>query len=1016
MDRALARELAVLSRLVENVDRADVRRPLMLSRLAETAMEAARRADARINARLEALHRARQSGRRQALARLRRQQRQDEARRAEHRTTAMQAWARLISEHRGHANEDHSLHSFALLLSESGDAARAATVWRELVRRHPGSPLVPYAWVGLGEGALEAGDGRTALELFDRALAFGPERNPLYVFALHRRGWAARVADAHREALDSFIRAIEAARAHPDQTLAEPLANEAARDLIVPYAAVGSPQRALAFFRRFADSEARALAMLEDLALLYHDEGRWAESLVLHHQLIRERPTSDDVCAYQERVLRAVIATRPKADQVREVQRLADLAEQRHDRECRALAAASAAELAVAWHREAVGVGEIPGTRSRDTMRAAAQLYGVLESIDDLDALPMPRFDPRDRPTRASMRYYQAELLFEMEQWQACGEAFSEVVESESAGAELEGQAARGAVHCFDRLLAARPVPEGLTEARELTPTERDMVAAFRRYRCAIPDADDLATVIYREARVFLDAGQLEEAAVRFGEVARRFPESDVGQFAANLHLDALNEIGARDEGRKGACVSVIASALRPYHRAYCGNQEDAAANASLCALIPPLGCDVVRYRAEEMGRAGDHARAAELYHGLAGRMPACAHRDEILLNLAIHAQAADLVGRAIAALEALVEEHPESEHVADAHRRLGEAYHAIAIYERAADHYEAFVRRTPNAEGAADALANAVFFRLGLGDDEKAIAAARFFEQRLAEDDPERAAQVAFAIGTIYEVRDEHRAVVEHYRRWLSRHAAAASPARIIEAHVAIGRAERRMGDAQRAGLAFSSAIEAWERLAPAIEALPEAERPREVREARQAVAEAAFGEADALYERFRDTPLPRYRRGRVETWVERSFRPWLEAQLVNLAQAEAAFERVAHYDDPRWTIASAARVGEMYARFADAFGDAPVPPAIARDPDLYAEYVDELERQRRRFSEPAVERFALCLGIATRLRFFDERSQRCEHELNRLDPSEYPLSAELRRGVRAPSAPARPVPVTLE
>ncbi len=542
------------------------------------------------------------------------------------------------------------------------------------------------------------------------------------------------------------------------------------------------------------------------------------------------------------------------------------------------------------------------------------------------------------------------------------------------------------------------------------------MVAAFRRYRCALPDADDLATVTYREARVFFDAGQLEEAAVRFGEVARRFPESDVGHFAANLHLDALNEIGERHEAREDACVSVIASSLRPYHRAYCSSADDAAANAGLCELIHPLGCDVVRHRAEQVGRSGDHARAAEMYHGLAGRTPACSRRDEILLNLAIHAQAADLVGRAIAALEALVEEHPESEHVPDAHRRLGEAYHAIAIYERAAEHYEAFVRRSPRAEGAADALANAVFFRLGLGDEDAAIAAARFFEQRLSRAHPERASQVAFSIGTIHEARDDHRAVVAHYRRWLGRHAEAASPARVVEAHVAIGRAQRRMGETQRAGLAFARAIESYERLGPAVAALPEAERAREIREAREAVAEAAFGNADVLYERFRDTPLPRYRRGRVEAWVERAFRPWLEEQLANLARAEAAFERVAEYDDPRWTIASAARVGEMYARFADAFGDAPVPPAIARDPDLYAEYVDELERQRRRFSEPAVDRYALCLGIATRLRFFDERSQRCEHELNRLDPSEYPLSAELRSDVRATSAPSAPAPVQRE
>jgi len=1011
-DRLLEREIVLLQRLFGNLRVAAAQRPTVLTRLAETAAEAARRVDARTNERLEAIHRARRGRQRAESSRLRGAQRRDAALLARYRRISVEAWARLLRDHRGHRDEDRALHAFALLLSETGDAPRAATVWRELVRRHPGSPLVPFAWLGLGEAALGAGDGPTAMGLFDRALTFGPADNPLYVFALHRKGWAARLADEHEIALGAFASVLSTARAEPRQTLAGPLAAQAMRDMIVPYAAVGSPNRALAFFRRVATDDAQAMRMLASLALLFHDEGRWAESLTLHHQLISERPDGGEVCVYQERVLRAVIATRPKVDQVREVRRLTDLAAHRDDRACRALAAASAAELAVAWHREAVGVSEAPGTRSRATMRAAAELYGLLENIEDLDDLPMPRFDSRDRPTRRAMRYYQAELLFALERWQACGAAFSDVVRLDATG-RFGPEAARGAVHCFDRVLASRPPPEDVPEARPLSSVERDMVRAFRRYRCAIPDAPDLATILYREARVFLDAGHLEEAAARFSEVARRFPDAEVGHFAANLHLDVLEEIGQRDPARRDACVSTIASSLRPYHRAYCGTEDAVVEHEGLCALLPPLGCSVVRHRAEQLGRDGDHRRSVELYHGLAGRTPACDRRDEVLLNLAIHAQAANLVGRAIAALEALVDEHPDSEHVADAHRRIGEAYHAIAIYERAADHYEAFVRRSPGSADAADALANAVFFRLGLGQRDRALSAARFFERRLSRAHPEQAADVAFSVGTVFEDQSDHRAVVSHYRRWIGRHAGAASPARVVEAHVAIGRAQRHAGDAQSAGLSFSSALEAWEALGPAVEALPARERTRVLREARAAAAEAAFGEADVLYERFRDTPLPRYRRGAVEAWVERAFTPWLTEQLTLLARAEAAFERVGRFEDPRWTIASAARVGEMYARFADAFGDAPVPPAIARDPDAYAVYVDELERQRLRFAAPAVQRFAVCLGVATRLRFFDERSQRCELELARLDPHRYPLAAELRRGVRATSVPALPEPV---
>ena len=99
-----------------------------------------------------------------------------------------------------------------------------------------------------------------------------------------------------------------------------------------------------------------------------------------------------------------------------------------------------------------------------------------------------------------------------------------------------------------------------------------------------------------------------------------------------------------------------------------------------------------------------------------------------------------------------------------------------------------------------------------------------------------------------------------------------------------------------------------------------------------------------------------------------------------------------------PQWLIGAASRIGQMYTAFVDAFDDAPVPTEIENDPELYDIYVGALNEQRTVFYNLALPKFEYCIITATRVRWFNQYSHTCEEELNRLNPTQYPMAAELR------------------
>ncbi|MFO0693535.1 MAG: tetratricopeptide repeat protein [Polyangiales bacterium] len=1085
----LQREVETARRIVRNTQPSNPQRPELLRRLAETYFEMQQALTQKIRSLDEPIFaNCTTTPNPQQCQSLQQQQQQLEAQLTEARNNANGAYAQLITEHPNYRRMDEVLFSLAFGLEEMNQMDSARQVYLRLIKDHPESRFIPHAYLSFGEYYFGTGEMQAALQFYQRVTEFPPERNSIYGYALYKTAWTQYNLQDFRGSLESFAAVIDFARQHPEAADAQNLVRQARRELVMPYSRIGTPERALDVFMRYAENRDGALDMLESLAELYFDTGQWDKTIATYHRLMAEAPQSDKLCGWEGKITNAVLNQGNKNNTVQELARLTRVYEtfvgETHPdtakNECKAATAAVLFTLATQWHVEAVGTEDHPGTNDRATMTQAADLYQMLlAQFPDMENLEYPEIRREDWPSKYKVAYYYADLLYKAQDWQRCGPAFDQVVSINPQG-EFTSDAAYAAVLCYNNLYqsqyqgrerqaagdaqpqtpqpAQQAAPAGRrgrrgaqqqqaaapTEAqaqfarREFTQLEQGMLRAFSNYVCvAGAQAEDMAQIKYRRARIYYEANAYEEAALLFRDIAYNHRDSEYSEYAANLYLDCLNIIGTRRTPNVPECVDEIEANIEPMSSLYCSSDSDRSRYGELCPVLENLTCQVKRKRAEALQSAGRFREAAQAYIALFRRnrtLPAdqqCGAMDEILYNAAINYESAHLVGKAIRVRRALIGAYPESPLSKRAIYFVGANYHALAYYPEASEWYERFATQYAGEDGsqcteqernegrcavASEALMNATLFRLGLAQEEQAIADADLFQRNYARTMPRETAQVYYAVGQLYEHREQWDKVVLYYRRYIRDFSRMATPHQLIMANVAVGRAyihEEKPDDAKDM---FDAAVRLWNGGAPQAIArmtnISQGEQIRMLRESVDATSEALFYLAERKYRAFEAIRFPRYSGGRnmqrVQQWSQTEFRRWVEQKMAALRAAEADYAKIAQVRVPiengvilqsaAWQVAAASRVGVMYRQFVDSFREAPVPEEIENDYELYNVYVGALEEQSEPLLRQATEAFLFCLRTATNVRWFNEYSRQCEQELNRLNPREYPIAAELR------------------
>jgi TolA-binding protein len=979
---------------------------------------------------------------------------------------------------------DEVLFKLAYLLTSVKKEDQAREFFLRLIKDYPNSKYIPDAYLSFAEFYFDKGEMDAALKFYEKVEQF--PKSSVYPYAVYKKGWCYVNLGDFKTALETFVgvvRMTQEGKVNVNAAQKQALQKEAKKDIVKAYAHVGGPDKAWEFFQRTGGDFAPK--MMEALAELYWEQGKFPDSTRVYKKVISMNMESPRICEWQNKIVRNTLSAGSKRDQVQEIERLGgvyDLVDKmkgvKKDQmeECRNAFHDTAKELALIWHKEA------QKTKNSDTYALDKYVYKVF-----LDHFPKDK-DAYD------MSFYYGELLWTLENWKDAAEQYTKVVEINPQGKYVK-EAAYAAVLAWKNALNVDD-----HEQRELVENDREkmkakggkiepvaipeyqqkMIGAFDTYLKYVPDAPETVTIKYRKARIYYEYNHFEEAAKLFEDIVNKHQKHELAIYSANLLLDSLNAVGKTKE-----VVAYVDKFLE---------MPELMKDPEFGKQMISLKSDTYDMEGHEFEKLHNYKECGRSMLASAESLPDHPKHAERLWNAGQCFQNAHLVGQAIKARQALIAAHPKDPLAQKALYRLAAGYHQLAYYTKAADLYEDFANKFPGEKKSTDALGNATTFRIGLGEGDKAKADMESYVKFYGTRDPLSAAGVFFQKADVYEKEKDMAGLTKHLTEYLSKWGAKGGPDRQILAHYRLGELawkdscpkaaedgacleikrvtatgrqkvladlnkklkkgkkireksrtqcgpptkskivlfDRNKGAAAKGQEHFQAVLKIWGKGSAASKITGKDVEARAA-SANYAVAGAAFHLAEVQYEDFLRIKFPegldfqqpsQYdTKKKAEAKKKKSeesgkkFSTYLDSKAKQLDKARNQYLEVFAMKQAQWTIASAARVGQIYSDFAGQLYTAEIPKDL-KEQDEWGNrpkeiYCDKLEDTAEPIESKAVDGFEKCLKAATDQSWYNEWSRLCERELNQMKPSEYPLSSEVKpeAGYVSTSMSATPV-----
>lgn len=330
---------------------------------------------------------------------------------------------------------------------------------------------------------------------------------------------------------------------------------------------------------------------------------------------------------------------------------------------------------------------------------------------------------------------------------------------------------------------------------------------------------------------------------------------------------------------------------------------------------------------------------------------------------------------------------------------QLAEDYKLLTEYAKSAEFAETAVAASPTAAEAPDALMDAVLFRMALGETDKAVKNAELYDKLFGAKKPAEALKVWQGTAAIRLERGEFKeakAILESIMDRVDRYGDVREK---FLSHAYLGRVFAKLNDQKGAEKQYTLVRAFWGDAEMQKRALAEANtNPRNLGKIIDVVGEALFffaeqkrKEADAIkYPGYKGSPnqkaLMKHINTKLVNWIKEK-RPAIEA-------AEKEYRKILDLrpaPPPQWVIASASRVGKMWATFVSEFRAAPIPAEWKTGGKIPGSKTVDFEDLRRAYyaaldeaSEPqrqvAKTAFKTCVDYSVKFQYHDEFSRSCE------------------------------------
>ncbi len=702
---------------------------------------------------------------------------------------------------RNYPNMDKALFYYGYTLQGGTYMKEARVVYDKLLKNYPNSKYVPEAHLAFADYHFENNQLAEAEDRYRKVLKY-PKSNA-YWYSMYMLGWIDMNLSRYKDALSAFLQVAEATNNNKKQEI---LNRASKKDFVRAYAEIGKAEVAYQAFQRV--DRKYAFTMLTMLGDRYLEQGKSEKAIYIFQELIKEAPKDKNVCLWQYNIAHSMLTVSGDEDKVKEIEKLTRMWGVLRDRkilpkaeaqECHDNAAAMSGELARAYHSESVR------TKNPTSLAYADKLYHVYLEIF------------KDASDYAETEYYYAELLWtraenektprlQTELFENAAIAFTDVVKTNKVPAAMIKTAAYAAVLSWKNALNVDPrvkeTPIDDDKNTKIPPKqpiperEQKMLAAFDIYINYVKDPkdDELVGMKFLKANIYRRYNDFDRALPIFEEILDKHREHETAEYAANLLLDTYNRMQRYDE------MMAVAAKLDGDQKFLEGKDQLRKTISGLRITYERKAAEAKEQKAKDSGDLSLYVDCAESYIKIFNRDTNAKDADVLLYNAGVCFEQGKSIGAALSMFSKLAELYPDSKQTAKAIAKLGNNYGAIAYYDKAATRYEEYARKYAGEKDAFDAMSSAVFYRKGIGDDEKAIENTKFFIKTFGAKNPDKAAEAFFSLNTIYEKeRDVAKAsrrgyaeandqVIKHLRQYISQYGKKGGADRMVMAWTKIG------------------------------------------------------------------------------------------------------------------------------------------------------------------------------------------------------------------------------------
>lgn len=838
----------------------------------------------------------------------------------------------------------------------------------ELVQRFPDSPYVTESRFALGEYYFENEQWRKALDNYNQVIAVKKAR--LNSFALYKAAWCYYRLGQTPLGLKNLERVIRMARAGDQGEGAKGggravnkirLGVEATKDYVPFYAETGDPRRAASEFMRVTGDEKAMRQMMERLAYIYADAGNRASATYTFKQLISMNPAGEKSAEYQYQIVLAYATTEPKtfrAELENWLEGFGPNSFWAKENEKNQKLVSDVAKLQETTVRN--NVLQLHQTaqnaRTESSQKAAAGAY----------ALYFKYF--AEAPQAVEMRFFQAELLYDMQRWADAAKLYLWVVEKDPKGPYYD-KALVASILALEKDLPSEAEIEAKRgksiEEMPLDPPVARFEQAAVKFMREAPKHEKTPDVKRRLAVLYYQYNQFDKASALFEEIIRDNPKSDNAQIAGNLLLDIYklknDMIGFAAKGQELLANPAIASTK------FGGEVRTMLEKASFM-------------RADELAKKGDHLTAAKEFERYAtnykGSELATASRYKAAQSFE---KGGDLVSssRMYMMVLAAPADPKTKELQNDSRNALARIYQQTGQLELAAKQYRDYAAANAKDPKAINGFYNAAVIFDGLGQTGEATAS---YESYFAKSRNSDRFEVSYLQAKMYQrkgMRDKMRAYFDKYINDGGRNLA-----HVIEATFEVAQVVRAKGG-------ITKSKEGWQKVLAMHKRAPGGVKD----------ATASFA-AEARFNLAQDT-LRELQSVRFTANDKQQ-----ASAAVRVKQLRERYigemKEVIRYNNAPWIVAALASGGKMFELLADQFEKIPTPAGFKGDE--VKQYRALIQQQADGLKAEAKNSYKAAIEKSQELEAYTEWTDVARRGLATLDPqSKQAMSDEIVTDAKA-------------